>query len=141
MPFAPSNPDVRRPTVLIAEDDAASRGMLAEILHMHGMDTIEAGDGQEAVMMAFERHPDAILLDLVMPVMDGVSAARAISSDRETSGTPIIAVSGMLSEEMRRAAIDAGCVAYMQKPFAPSAIVAQVQQWLGRRAHASVPPA
>ncbi len=138
LPIPPDDLVPRHPCVLIAEDDPSSRGMLAEILHIHGMVTIEAGDGEEAVMLAFDRHPDLILLDLVMPVMDGMTAARIISTDRETAGTPIIAVSGMLSEDLRRQAIDAGCVAYVQKPYAPAAMVAEVKRCLAAakpRAH------
>jgi CheY-like chemotaxis protein len=125
--------------VLLAEDDAESRALLAAVLEMHGIRVIQAADGQEAVLLAFDHRPDAVVVDVVMPVMDGLAVARAIASDRVTSGTPVLAMSGLLSGDNQRRALDAGCVAYLRKPFPPPVLVEAVRHWIaeGRRRRSS----
>ncbi len=105
------------PTVIVADDCADIREMLRIVLEGRGYSVLEAEDGQAAVELAERNRPDLILMDLDMPVLDGLAATRNL---RETAGpcdVPIIAVSAHTNETHRAAAIAAGCTAYLSKPI------------------------
>jgi CheY-like chemotaxis protein len=78
--------------VLIVEDVADIRMMMKMLIQSHGFEVITAGDGYEAVELAKEHHPDIILMDLMMPIMDGFTATRIIRESEDLRKTPILAV-------------------------------------------------
>jgi CheY-like chemotaxis protein len=104
-------------TVLVVDDHADIRELISWQLQTRGCNVVEAGDGKEAVELAPRVHPDLILMDLSMPVMDGYEATRRIHEGRETGDIPIVAVSAFCDPQNRQKAIEAGCVECVGKPL------------------------
>ncbi|MEZ5996311.1 MAG: response regulator [Hyphomonadaceae bacterium] len=104
------------PTVLIAEDDEAGRHLLARRLMQRGYDVILAADGADAVTLAVNERPDIIIMDLSMPIMDGVEAWRTIR-EMSSSPPPVIALTGALIEDVRITCVELGFAAYIVKPY------------------------
>ena len=104
-------------TVLLAENNDDIRCLLRVALEAEGYRVVEAGDGGEAVERARRERPDVVLLDLSMPGVDGLEAARRLRSCEETRGVPVIAVSANPAEDFREAALAAGCDCYVSKPI------------------------
>lgn len=117
-------------TVVIAEDEAIVRLDLREILEEQGFDVVgETGRGDEAVALAKEHHPDLVILDIKMPGLDGLSAARDINVDRKSAVLILTAFSQRnLIEEAR----DAGALAYLVKPFQQEELLPAIEVALGR---------
>jgi len=106
-------------TVLVVEDSNDTRALLCRTLSMEGYHVLEAADGRQAVEVARRECPDLILMDLNMPVMDGLAATEQIRSLREhCGGVPIVAVTAFDTYGMKEAALEAGCDAYLLKPLA-----------------------
>jgi two-component system cell cycle response regulator DivK len=101
--------------VLIAEDTTDSREMLKFLLEVDGYDVVEAQDGFEAVEKAVEEKPDLILMDVAMPVLDGLQAVEAIRQHEDLRRTPVIAVTAF-GDFYKERACKAGCNAVIQKP-------------------------
>lgn len=115
-------------TVLIVDDDGDVRKLLSDCLRGAGYDTAEAVDGQEAVDITARLSPALIVLDLRMPVLNGIAAARRI---REMlRDVPIIVTSGLDPERFRQEASFAGCTAYLSKPFDPYELLRLVRSFL-----------
>lgn len=102
--------------VLIVEDYADTRTMMKFLLERFGYEVVEAADGQEAVEKVKENHPDLILMDLSLPVMDGFTATQAIRKFDGFSKVPIIAVTAYGNSFYKRA-IEAGCDDLINKPL------------------------
>ncbi len=106
-------------TVLVAEDSADTRAVLRRVLASYGYRVVEAADGREAVELALRECPDLVVMDLNMPVMDGLAATERIRELRDKCGNvPIVAVTAFDTYGMRDAALEAGCDAYLLKPLA-----------------------
>jgi CheY-like chemotaxis protein len=104
-----------RNTILVADDDPDILEGVRCRLHTAGFDTLEAHDGSEAVDAATRRHPDAILLDVLMPRMDGLSALRTLQRRQETKDIPVVVISASLRD--RKAALDSGARLFLTKPY------------------------
>ena len=102
--------------VLLVEDETDLRKMMKILLELHGYDVIEAADGYEAVEKAVELEPDLILMDIAMPVMDGIDSTRTIRRHAELNGVPIVAVTAYGDFYSQRAK-KAGCIDVIQKPI------------------------
>lgn len=103
--------------ILVADDTEDIRLMLKARLEQRGHRVVEAADGRQAVRLATSERPDMILMDLSMPVMDGIEAARYLRAQPETSRMPIIAVTAHCPDAAwHRRAVDAGCVECVGKP-------------------------
>lgn len=102
--------------VLLAEDETDLRKMMKILLELHGYDVIEAADGYEAVEKAVEQGPDLILMDIAMPVMDGIDSTRTIRMHKELDEVPIVAVTAYGDFYSKRAR-KAGCNDVIQKPI------------------------
>ena len=111
----PVQPRPRR--VLLVEDTEDNRFMMRRLLEMSGYDVIEAVNGEDAVRLASEAQPDIILMDLSLPVVDGLGATRRIRDLPELRHTPIIAVSAHDTADFHSDALAAGCNAYITKPI------------------------
>jgi CheY-like chemotaxis protein len=109
--------------VLIADDDERIAQLWRSILSAAGpsLCAVTASDGGEAIRLAHELQPDVILMDLVMPNVDGIAATRALKADLSTSRIPIVAVTGAMYESQR--VLEAGCDGYMIKPLAAEDLV------------------
>ncbi len=103
-------------TVLIVEDYADSRFMMARLLEMSGFRVLEAADGREAVEIAERECPDVVLMDLQMPVLDGFTATSIIRRIESTCRVPVIAVSAQSGEDYIAAARRVGCDHFVAKP-------------------------
>jgi len=110
------------PTVLLAEDSEDARHVLSLELRHSGCRVLEASDGREAVATALTARPDLILLDLHMPLLDGLAAAEQIRAHVELDAVPIIAVTAFDTYGIREAALEAGCQDYLLKPLGPGAL-------------------
>ena len=104
-------------TVLLVEDTEDNRFMMRRLLEMAGYRVIEAMNGEEAVKLAKAESPQLILMDLSLPVIDGLAATRLIRKLPEFAATPIIAVSAHDTSDFQLEAIDAGCNSYVTKPI------------------------
>ena len=106
------------PTVLIAEDSRDTRIMLKRAFELKGYSVIEAADGNEALEAMNECRPNLVLIDLNMPVVDGLETIRKIRK-REAPGehVPIVAITAFDVYGMKEAALETGCNAYLSKPL------------------------
>lgn len=105
------------PTVLLVEDTEDNRFMMRRLLEMTGYRVIEAMNGEEAVKLARSESPKLILMDLSLPVIDGLAATRLIRKLPNFESTPIIAVSAHDTSDFQSEAIQAGCNTYVTKPI------------------------
>ena len=119
--------------VLVAEDHPINREVAVELLHGFGLDVESASDGREAVERARRSRFDVVLMDVQMPVMDGLEATRAIRSLPGYAGVPIIAMSANVFDEDRRACLDAGMSDFVAKPIDRQALAATLARWLEQR--------
>jgi response regulator NasT len=111
--------------VLIAEDEALIRLDLKEMLEEEGYAVVaEVGDGQQAVDQATELRPDLVILDIQMPVLDGLSAAEQIAATRTA---PVIVLTAFSQRELVERARDAGAMAYLVKPFSKNDLVPAIE--------------
>jgi CheY-like chemotaxis protein len=106
-----------RPLALVVEDDKDTRFLLNFLLEMRGWRVLEAGDGEEAVALAESAHPELILMDGNLPRLDGVGATRRMRELSTLSAVPIFFLSGNAEPAFREVAFEAGCDAYLVKPF------------------------
>ena len=104
-------------TVLLVEDTEDNRFMMRRLLEMTGYRVIEAMNGEEAVKLARSESPNLILMDLSLPVIDGLAATRLIRKLPNSESTPIIAVSAHDTSDFQSEAIEAGCNTYVTKPI------------------------
>ena len=103
--------------ILIVEDNSDMRNLLALRVQITGYLPVLASDGKDDVEKANADKPDLILMDMMMPVMDGWEAARALRASRETKNIPILATTALVRSEDLKSCLDAGCNGYIVKPF------------------------
>jgi AmiR/NasT family two-component response regulator len=116
--------------VLVAEDEAIIRLDLAEMLVEAGYDVVgQAGDGEQAVALATSLRPDIVIMDVKMPVMDGISAAEQIGKERIC---PVVMLTAFSQTELVERARDAGVMAYIVKPFTSSDVTPALDIALSR---------
>lgn len=115
---------------MIAEDEALIRLDLKEMLQEDGYEVVgEAGDGETAVRLAGELKPDLVILDVKMPVLDGISAAERISADRIA---PVVILTAFSQRELVQRATEAGAMAYLVKPFAKTDLAPAIEMAVSR---------
>ncbi|MEU4212047.1 response regulator [Streptomyces sp. NPDC026206] len=116
--------------VVIAEDEALIRLDLKEMLEEEGYSVVgEAGDGETAVALAREHKPDLVILDVKMPVLDGISAAERIAAE---SIAPVLMLTAFSQRDLVERARDAGAMAYLVKPFSKSDVVPAIEMAVSR---------
>ena len=118
-----------RPFILIAEDNRDSRDSLKALLEAYGFDVVVAENGEEAVNQAIVSEPDLVLMDVMMPKLDGFGATQRI---REFSSTPIIILTAKGDEQDRVRGLDLGADDYLVKPFSATELLARVRAVLRR---------
>ena len=118
-------------TILVIEDYTDSRTLLSSLLRAKGYKVVEARDGKEGVLQANRITPDLILMDLAMPEMDGVEAARQLRQRNTLSRTPIFAISAYATADVKRDAIAAGCAAVFAKPLDVESLLSRIKATLG----------
>jgi response regulator NasT len=124
------SPEAATRRVLIAEDEALIRLDLKEMLEEEGYEVCgEAGDGESAVKLANELRPDLVILDVKMPVMDGITAAEQITEARIA---PVIILTAFSQRELVERARDAGAMAYLVKPFQKKDLLPTIEMAVSR---------
>ena len=118
--------------ILIVEDQEDLRAILRDLLASTGFDVVEATDGGDGVAKAKSFQPDLVLMDIQLPVLDGYEAIRQIKADASISKTPVIAVSSFAMKGDEEKARDAGCDAYVTKPYSPMKLLALARTFLDK---------
>lgn len=121
-----------RVTVLLVEDTEDNRFMMRRLLEMSGYHVVEATNGEEAVRLAAAESPGLILMDLSLPVIDGLAATRLIRKLPNGANTPIIAVSAHDTSDFLTEALQAGCNSYITKPIDFNELEQLIVQELGK---------
>lgn len=118
--------------VIVAEDESLIRIDIVETLRDNGFEVIaEAGDGEKAVALAEELRPDLVVMDVKMPLMDGISAAEILTQKKIA---PVVLLTAFSQRELVERASEAGALAYVVKPFTPSDLIPAIDIALGRYA-------
>jgi two-component system cell cycle response regulator DivK len=103
--------------ILIVEDNELNMKLLNDVLEAHGYDVLSTAEGAVALEWARQYRPDIILMDLQLPDMSGLEAARQLKADPKTSAIPVVAVTAFAMAGDERKALDNGCDAYVAKPI------------------------
>jgi two-component system cell cycle response regulator DivK len=119
-------------TILLVEDDALIRDMIARYLANDGYQVISAGDGANAVLLARKAHPNLILMDMGLPILNGWQATHRIKTAPETRSIPIIALTAFVMAEDRTKCFAVGCDAFESKPVNFDRLLATIRQLLSR---------
>ena len=117
-------------TILVVEDQEDNRQILRDLLGSAGLRIIEAHDGEQALTVARSERPDLILMDIQLPLVDGYEATRSIKRDPELKDIPIIAVTSYALSGDEQKAREAGCDAYVAKPYSTRDLLARIDQFL-----------
>jgi CheY-like chemotaxis protein len=118
------------PKILYVEDNEDNVYMLVRRLKRHGFEVLVAPDGEQGVALAQSEHPDLIVMDLNMPVLDGWEATRRLKGAPETKAIPIIALSAHAMTGDRERALEAGCDDYDTKPVRIDSLMAKIRTLL-----------
>lgn len=129
MSEAQDNPAAPR-RVVVAEDESLIRLDIVETLRDNGYDVVgEAGDGETAVQLATELRPDLVVMDVKMPLLDGISAAEKLSKNHIA---PVVLLTAFSQKELVERASEAGALAYVVKPFTPNDLLPAIEIALSR---------
>ena len=119
-------------TILIVDDEAPIREMIAVALEMAGYECLEAGNSQEALAIIVDRKPDLLLLDWMLPGSTGIELARRLKRDELTADIPIIMLTAKGEEDNKIQGLEVGADDYITKPFSPRELVARLKAVLRR---------
>jgi two-component system, cell cycle response regulator DivK len=117
-------------TILVVEDQEDNRQILRDLLASAGFRMVEAHDGRQALAVARSERPDLILMDIQLPLVDGYEATRSIKRDPELKHIPVIAVTSYALSGDEKKALEAGCDAYVAKPYSTRSLLAKIGQFL-----------
>ena len=118
--------------ILLVEDNELNRDMLAERLELRGYQVLVAADGDQGVTMAHAEKPDAILMDMSLPVLDGWEATRRLKAAPDTRAIPIVALTAHVMPGDQARCLEAGCDAYEEKPVDFPRLLATLQLLLDK---------
>jgi CheY-like chemotaxis protein len=119
-------------TILVVDDERESRDFSGDLLAHAGHNVLFASTGAEALRAVDRYNVDLIVMDMIMPVMDGLAAIRKLKAGDGTSRIPVLAITGDPGSLLESDARAAGCDAYIVKPVDPSAFISLVGHWLRR---------
>jgi len=123
--------------ILVADDDPVIVRLLQVNFKLEGYDVETASHGEEAIQKARDAHPELILLDVMMPGLDGWEVCRRLKEDDGTAGIPVIFLSARAQDEDRKRGLELGVVEYVTKPFDPGDLVGLVARIIAGRRQAS----
>lgn len=118
-------------TILLVDDNADNLDIYQVMLEHAGHTVLLASDGAAAVSAVRENRPDLVIMDVSMPVMDGLEATRILKADPATANIRIVALTAHAMADDRARVFDAGCDGYLAKPLEPKALVEEVKKILG----------
>lgn len=116
--------------ILLIEDHEDNRRIVRDLLTSVGYELIEAVTGEDGVALAEQHRPDLILMDVLLPGLNGYDATRLIKAKPELKQIPIIAVTSYALSGDDVKALEAGCDAYIAKPFSPRELLAKIREFL-----------
>lgn len=119
-------------TVVVAEDNSINLSMMTDLLETSGWQVVQAQDGADAVRLTRAHTPDLVLMDIQMPVMDGLAATRLLKADPATASIPVLAVTALAMPNDEERCLEAGCQGYLAKPFTPEDFERAVLKTLSR---------
>jgi CheY-like chemotaxis protein len=125
-------PTESAPRILLADDESSIRTICRVNLETDGLSVVEAADGREALEHVRQQQPELVLLDVMMPNVDGWEVAAQLAADAETRDIPVVFLSARASREDKARAQGLGAVGYILKPFDPVALGAIVRDTLDR---------
>jgi DNA-binding response OmpR family regulator len=128
-----ASPDEDKPLVLVAEDDEDILELISLILERSGYEVIRAADGEEALGLARSERPVLVMLDVMMPRLDGYEVTRRLRQDEATAGIPILLVTARVQDGDVQRGFEAGADDYLRKPFSPEELESRLQAILDRR--------
>ena len=117
--------------ILVIDDNEDNRRILRDLLTSAGYEVLDSLTGEDGVAMARAQSPALILMDIQLPGIDGYEATRQIKADPALRAIPIIAVTSYALSGDDKKAYEAGCDAYVAKPFSPRALLAKVREYIG----------
>jgi CheY-like chemotaxis protein len=117
-----------RKKILIIEDHPDMRELLALALRYKGYERLEAKDGYEGIAMALAEHPDLVLMDLILPGLNGLDTAKRIKANPETAQIPIVAYTACYGRDMMAKALEAGMTEYLLKPVPMEVLVEVIER-------------
>jgi DNA-binding response OmpR family regulator len=128
-----------KPVVVVVEDDVELNQLQRELLAVHGMDSLPAYSGTEALEICRRCRTDAVLLDLMLPEMDGFETCRNLRrlDDRRL---PIVVITALDGEDCRRRGFEVGADAYFAKPFDPDEVIGTLRRLIGEAPSAAPRP-
>ena len=118
--------------ILIVEDNKADVRLLKDVLESQGYETLQTGDGLEAINLALAHLPDLMLMDIQLPEISGLEVTRRLRCDDRPRHIPIVAVTAFAMGCHRREALDSGCNAYISKPISIVGFLSTVESFLPR---------
>ena len=127
-----SEPSGKRPRVLVVDDYPDARDMYRSYLELRGFDVVEAVNGIEALQRALDSAPDVIVMDLSLPVMDGLAMIRELRKRPAGAGVPILFLTTESDAEIKAQAKAAGATGWLTKPFDPEQLVRVVKKVLAK---------
>jgi len=114
--------------VLVVEDDSSLNQLVGAYVELAGFDYRSALDGQSALRSANEQRPLLVILDLMLPDMDGFEVCRQLKSKPQTASVPVLMLTAMTQDESRRKGLECGAAAYMTKPFDPDELMNAIRR-------------
>ena len=115
--------------ILVVEDQEDNRQILRDLLDHAGYEVFEVADGEQAQPAASAHHPDVIIMDIQLPLLDGYEATRRIKADPALKHIPIIVITSYALGGDESQARAAGCDAYVAKPYSPRALLAKIREY------------
>ena len=103
--------------ILIIEDNPMNMELTTDLLKVSGYDVIQSDTAEQGIKLAQEQHPDLIIMDIGLPVMDGLSAVEILKKDEKTKDIPILALTSYAMKGDREKILEAGCEGYLAKPI------------------------
>jgi two-component system cell cycle response regulator DivK len=115
--------------VLVVEDDAQNSYLIGFILEKSGYEVVTACDGEQALLEVEKAAPDLILMDMLLPKMNGYEATRQIKARPETNAVPIVALTAYSMKGDREKILESGCDGYISKPIDPETFVSEMEEY------------
>lgn len=123
---------MKRPLVLVVEDNDSDWEVYGKMLWYNGYDVLHAPDGEEGLRLAHDRHPDLVLLDLMLPKVSGIDVCRRLREADDTRKIPVVVLTARSASEVADAARAAGCDRFLQKPVGPVEVLHEVESVIGK---------
>jgi two-component system, cell cycle response regulator DivK len=124
------NTAMTQKTIVVVEDNDLNSKLIAAVLSKAGYNVVTCGDAESGLQLVRAHCPDLILMDIQLPGMDGLSAARQLKADPHTQNIPIIALSAHAMGDHQEMAVSAGCCGYITKPFSTRTLSKDIERYL-----------